>query len=53
MTQRITLYADEGRILTDGEHFGKVVTLSAGGDPSRWYEVSEEEYRERVAKIET
>ena len=46
MKQRITLYADEGMILTDGEHFGKIVHLEVGADASVWQEITEKEYEE-------
>jgi hypothetical protein len=47
MTERLTLYADEGMILTDGEHFGKIVYLEIGADASSWHEITQEEY-ERI-----
>lgn len=44
MKQRITIYADEGMMLTDGEHFGKIVHLEIGADASAWHEITMEEY---------
>lgn len=38
MKERIVLYADDGMVLTDGEHYGKQIFLGEG--------VSAEEYRE-------
>jgi hypothetical protein len=46
MKARTTLYADEGMILTDGEHFGKIVHLEIGADASKWYEITEARYEE-------
>jgi len=44
METRMTLYAAEGYVLTDGVHYGRVVTLAVGADPSAWREITEEEY---------
>mgnify|MGYP003294775455 CR=1 FL=1 len=44
MKTRTTLYADENMILTDGEHFGKIVHLEIGADASVWHEITMEEY---------
>jgi len=46
MKSRITLYADDGMILTNGEHFGKIVHLEVGADASAWHEITREEYEE-------
>ena len=42
LKQRI-LTADEGMYLTNGDTFGKVITLPMGADASLWYEITEEE----------
>lgn len=39
---RTVLIADEGMVLTDGEHYGKSVYLAEGADASVWHEVSED-----------
>ena len=52
MKTRTTLYADEGMILTDGEHFGKIVHLEIGADVSAWHEITDDEYESIVAKQE-
>lgn len=44
MKARTTLYADEGMILTDGEHFGRIIHLAVGADASAWHEITAEEY---------
>ena len=50
MKARTTLYAEEGMILTNGEHFGRVVHLAEGANASAWYEITEKEYEERQAR---
>ena len=44
------LIASEGHVLTDGEHYGKMVSLAQGDDGSKWYEITEAEY-ERIIKV--
>lgn len=44
MKQRITLYAEDGKVLTDGEHFGRIVYLAANADASAWHEITEKEF---------
>ena len=44
MKTRLILYADDGMILTNGEHFGKCIYLSEDADQSSYYEISQEEY---------
>ena len=46
MKTKITLYAGEGLVLTDGEHFGKIVHLEIGADAHAWREITEEEYKQ-------
>lgn len=52
MKQRIVLYADEGKILTDGTNYGKTVYLETGLDGSAYYEITDAEYAEIVAAEE-
>jgi hypothetical protein len=33
-------------ILTDGEHFGKIVHLEIGADAKAWYEITQKRYEE-------
>ena len=47
MKHRTTIYAEKGMILTDGEHFGRIVHLSVGADAEKWHEITEEEYEDR------
>lgn len=48
-TQKL-LIASQGHILTDGEHFGRVVALAIDRDPSEFHEITEEEYQAIIAK---
>lgn len=38
------LIADSGKILTDGETFGRVIFLGKGRTADEFYEITEEEY---------
>lgn len=49
---KITMTADEGMWLTDGTHYGKHVKLAEGASPDTFYEVTDEEYQEAMAKLE-
>lgn len=53
MKQRITLHADDGMWLTDGEHYGKTVILADGALPDTFHEITDEEYQEAMKKRET
>ena len=46
MKQRITLYAEDGMVLTDGIHYGTIIHLAAGADASMYHEITEAEYQE-------
>lgn len=40
---RIILEADEGKVYTDGEIYGKTIFLAEGADKNAFYQVTEEE----------
>lgn len=49
---RIKLTASEGHILTNGENYGRIVYLASGDEGEKWYEISEDEYKEKIVKEE-
>ncbi len=51
MKTKIILYADEGKVLTDGEIYGKTVYLAEGRDFSEFHEIIESEYNEVLKKL--
>lgn len=46
------LIASEGKVLTNGSAFGKLITLGITDDESNWYEISEEEYQKNIEESE-
>lgn len=50
MIARIVIYADEGKILTNGEIYGKQIFLADGIDEGDFYEITEDEYFEEINK---
>lgn len=50
---KITIFADEGMMLTDGETFGSTISLAKGRKPDEYTEISIEEYEKRMAEQET
>ena len=44
MKKRITLYADEGMVLTDGENYCDSITLAEGRSEDDFHEITEKEY---------
>ena len=49
---RKTLTASEGHILTNGEIYGRIIYLADGADASAFYEITEEEYEEHLARLD-
>ena len=49
---RTKLTASEGKVLTDGETYGKIIFLAIGADASKWYEIPESEYEKILAEQE-
>ena len=47
---RITIRADEGKWLTDGENYGKTISLGDGVSIDNYYEVTNEEYETIIAE---
>ena len=47
---RKILTANNGKVLTNGEIYGKVIYLAEGADESKFYEITEEEYENVLAE---
>ena len=43
MKERTILYAEDGKVLTNGDIFGKQIFLAEGEDKAAYYEVPEAE----------
>lgn len=52
MKTMITIFADEGKILTDGENFGTTISLAEGESVDKYTEITKEEYEEILADKE-
>lgn len=52
MKSRTILYADEGKILTDGKIYGKQILLAEGVSDLSFYEITEEWYQKILDKQE-
>lgn len=46
MKTRTIIYADEGKILTNGEIYGKQIYLADGMSSESFHEITEAEYEE-------
>lgn len=46
------LVASEGMVLTNGEAFGKSITLGKNDSVDNWHEITEEEFAEYFAFVE-
>ena len=45
---KITIRADEGKWLTDGENYGKTLDLAEDASVDKFYEITDEEYNEII-----
>ena len=50
MRARTVIYADEGKILTNGEIYGRQIFLAEGVSEKDFREIPEEEYEEIICK---
>lgn len=46
----ITIRASKGMWLTDGENYGKTISLAEGVPVDKYHEITEEEYNKRMAE---
>lgn len=44
MKIRNVIYADEGKVLTNGKIYGKQIYLAEGVDPTTFYEITDADY---------
>lgn len=49
LKKMVTLYADEGKVLTNGEIYATTMSLAKGSDGEEFYEITREEY-EKILK---
>lgn len=52
MKTREVLYADDGMVLTDGAHYGKVIFVGDGKSAEDYTEITEAEYETIMAEQE-
>lgn len=49
MKQRIVIYAENGKVLTNGETYGQIVYLGEQDKIENYYEITKEEYQQILA----
>ena len=52
MKIRLVIYADEGKVLTNGETYGRTIYLANGENADNYHEISEAEYQEMLKSQE-
>lgn len=49
---KILIFADEGKVLTDGESYGTPISLGTGRSPDEYTEITIEKYEQIMAEQE-
>ena len=44
MRKKVTLFADKGMVITDGENFATTVDVEIDGNIDKYYEITKEEH---------
>ena len=52
MKKMVTLYADEGKVLTNGKIYGSTISLAEGLNGEDFFEITEAEHKEILKKEE-
>ena len=52
MKKMVTLYADEGKVLTNGKIYGSTISLAEGLNGEDFYEITEAAHKEILKKEE-
>lgn len=52
MKKMITLYAEKGKILTNGIDYGTTISLAEGATAEEYYEITLEEYEQILKEQE-
>lgn len=52
MKKMVTLYADEGKVLTNGKIYGSTISLAEGLNGEDFFEITEAEHKEILKQEE-
>ena len=52
MKTRLVIYADEGKVLTNGETYGRTIYLANGENSDNYHEISEAEYQQYLKETQ-
>ncbi len=50
---KVLIMADKGKVLTDGENYGKTFSLAKGVSVDKYHEITDEEYEKILAEQKT
>ena len=51
MKTRLTIYADDGMVLTNGETYGTIIHLAENVSADAFYEITQEEYQKQMKEL--